>query len=515
MKKIWFAAIAAAATCVASFDSAQAQSFSAAVKGENKVSFADRVKEEKQEKSGASFADRVSKGMRSLMPVDKPTFSLDVTAVDDSSTELVNVDMDRADKVYHLGDYVQISVTSTVDGYLYLFSVDSKGKPILLLPNKRCADNKIAAKKTQVYPTDDMNFNLEIVQGDGTFGKEKVVAYVTEKPLRSLKNVELGAVGTALRGDEADEILKELGALVKQNVENRKGGIDVTARERTSNAASVVTVGECVYTTVGEPRGTAQRQSVKQAKRIVFSVGLNKYQDRRVPTLSLCANDANTFAKVAQNYMGVAADAYCVLTNEEANLATVRNAICNVLPEMTEAGDEIFIYWSGHGGRMATEMNAKNDAYLITYDGDLDNPVETMLTEDMFGKWIQNSLKGRRVMLFVDACHSGGLLENGGSKGFATDVFARSKSIGGDGVYVLASSCAEQFSYEARGDVTLSVMTHFLVDAIKKGDSTLTHNQLKGLVQGKTQDYVDEEYDAVQMVVDYDGLRPVARLIRD
>ncbi len=517
MKKIWFAALAAVATCVGSFDMARGQSFEDMVLGSSasKTSSGSSF-------SGSDFERMVLGGAkgtgkpRTLAAVERAgTYGgIGVTQVDDASSELVNVGMDRADLRYCLGDSVKISVTSSTDGYLYLFSVDCEGNKTLLLPNKLCSDNKIVAKKTQVYPTREMTFDLEIVYGTGAFGTEKVVAFVTKEPLRTAKNVELEAIATSVTDAQAQKIFDEINVLIEKNVKASKGGIDIVKKE-TAN----VTVGECVYTTVGTRRsgGASQPDEPqpapvrKQAKRFVLCVGLNEYL--QATPLTLCEADATAFATAARDYMGV--DQFCVLKSKNATLANVRKAICEALPKLTQPGDEIFIYWSGHGGQMGTAMQEKNDSYLVTYDGDFNNPVDTMLTEDDFGKWIQNSLKGRNVMVFIDACHSGGLLENGGAKAFASDMFARSKSLGGSGVFVLASSSSEQLSWETRGAETLSVMTHYLVEAIKKGKSTLTHDDLKAEIQDDVAEYVEKKYRAEQTVVDYRGLRPAVRLRRD
>ena len=526
MKRFGIAALLAVGLCASSVGATFGQSFSDLVlnpgaKGAQ-GSFQAMV-------LGGGESDGATKGARAMGVLKRDTsFAMDAVPVDDASAEMVNVSMDRADRIYHLDDPVKISVTSTAAGYLYLFSVDCNGKPTLLLPNKMHRDNAIKANATQVYPTPDMGFDLKIVYGSGDFGKEKVVAYVTEKPLRATKSLELGDVTTTLTGAEANEVLAELNGLIEQNVAGRKGGIGVVAaggvstrpsptprpNPGLSNAARNATVGECVYTTVGTRRsasGQSQQQVRKTPERFVFCVGVNQYGDKSIQPLSLCANDAEKFAEAAQKYLGVKKEHACVLTNAQATLENVKNAICVALEQITKPGDEIIIYWSGHGGRMATELGAKNDAFLVPHDGDLDNPLDTMLTEDDFGRWIQQSLKGRRVMIFIDACHSGGLLE----EPFAAKTLARAKSIGGDGVYVLASSCVDQFSFESRGDSDMSVMTHYLLDVFANGKRTTTHAQLKGLIGDKVERYTKKEYNATQTVVDYNGLRPEIYLLRD
>ena len=207
-------------------------------------------------------------------------------------------------------------------------------------------------------------------------------------------------------------------------------------------------------------------------------------------------------------------------------------------------GDDIFIYWSGHGASCANTGDGDNepdglDEFLVTYDTSPENLNATVVMDDTLGRWVQ-ALDGRNVVVILDACHSGGQAtgkglgdgksgEKGGlfqnvesSKsssslnslfGSAKDggrvktvrwghlpspgdllqgELARIKDIGQDDAVMLASSASDEISAERR-DQKLSVMTYFLVERIVKADS-LTLKEAYKYVSQEVPKYMKEHY---------------------
>src|SRR5207248_1192572 len=105
-----------------------------------------------------------------------------------------------------------------------------------------------------------------------------------------------------------------------------------------------------------------------------------------------------------------------VLLNEQATLKAIEEAIRIYLPQATSAGDTVFLYWSGHGGRISNVDHTEPDGfdeYLVPYDGRLGSTDEvrgTMLMDKTFGRWVQE-LDGRKLIVILDACHSGGQIQ--------------------------------------------------------------------------------------------------------
>ena len=225
--------------------------------------------------------------------------------------------------------------------------------------------------------------------------------------------------------------------------------------------------------------------------------------------------------------------------NEEATLDAIKDAF-RELKLKSRPGDEIFIYWSGHGATCADTGGDEQDGldeYLMVYDGDLDDVEGTMVMDDALGRWVQE-LDGRKVTLILDACHSGGQAtaqgdkpdkaekgisglkggiiqdvrqkktsRNGGSamKGddtssptgpvggdFLDDEWRGVKDVGQSDAAMLVSSKPDEISAERR-DGTLSVMTYYLVQKVVQSDS-VTLQQAFEYVSGKVPEYMEEHF---------------------
>ena len=60
--------------------------------------------------------------------------------------------VDRRDRVYSTGEFVNVSVVSEQAGYLYLFNVDASKAATQLFPNRFQEDNRIGARAAVAVP---------------------------------------------------------------------------------------------------------------------------------------------------------------------------------------------------------------------------------------------------------------------------------------------------------------------------------------------------------------------------
>jgi len=166
----------------------------------------------------------------------------------------------------------------------------------------------------------------------------------------------------------------------------------------------------------------------------------------------------------------------------------------------------------------------------VPHDGSLDSALEerkTMLLDKTFGRWVQ-ALDGRKVIVILDTCHSGGQIEGMKAptntqdrlryargvdrikkphrekwtkKHFLDTELLRSKAIGQKNAAVLASATFKQLAFERReGD--LGVMTYYLVEKLEQGKGTLTLKELAEYARPKVKKYVEDEFiGATQDVV--------------
>lgn len=136
------------------------------------------------------------------------------------------------------------------------------------------------------------------------------------------------------------------------------------------------------------------------AHALIMTIG--DYQSP-IPKLKGVAYDAATATDIARR-MGVPEGNIRVLKDGELTLDGMRRAF-DELDEKLRGDDQVFIYYSGHGGRQQVNENGEERCaeMLITADaqGMLDSELENRLK-----RLAQNSQK---TIVFLDACHSGGV----------------------------------------------------------------------------------------------------------
>lgn len=521
MKKSWFGILALAVFGAACFENGYAQ---------DKLGLRE---------DGRAVARGVVK-----VQTQNPNYGMEAQAKpdkidNDSSTERVEVTLDRADLTYHEGETGEITVRSSVDGYLYLVNFDVQGNATLLFPNEWNQNNRIKAGSVTTYPAKDQNFVLRIV--GPTFGEEKVRAFVTREEIDAFKGIKYGENATNVNA-VLGKLEKELQERVQKDYQTGTKGF--VAEKKNEKREIEVTIGQCVYYTKKGERPVGGPVT-KEPRRVFVGFGVNEYLDSRVRRLKCCVADVKAMGDLAGSSLGVAEKDCLVLTDKEVTLAAVREIFTEILPEYTRPGDEIFVYWSGHGDKAASGVTRANDAFLVPCDAKV-NDRTTMLGEHEFGLWLKDNLQGRKIVLFLDACHSGGMLLEGGkslqnssdegAKGgligrwqgaktlsdadfqfdFGVGVGdASAKSLGHVGMFAMASSGEDEVSWEGSGSLGLSVATHFLIETIKKGDSSLSHKDLVKVIRPKVAEYVGKNRrNAKQTVVSYDGVKEPVKLIR-
>ncbi len=413
---------------------------------------------------------------------------IDVCRLDENAQE---VDPCR-DRVFQEGECVGIKVRSEKSGFLYLFYKQADGSEKCLFPNQFHQDNQIQANTEIVVPLKEWNFDLRVQQ---PFGDEILIALVSTTPLSTQALGGKSLTKSVVTAIDLDTIIRK--------------GIGVELR----NAPDTWAEHHVTLKTVAR---TATKPPTPQRLRLGLYIGISDYKDADIRDLHVCHTDAQVMAAAMKERGRL--DGLGVLVNEHATRANIQAAI-QELKLKSKPGDELFIYWSGHGGTCAdTDGDEKDglDEFLVPYDAVPGKIAETMVLDDEFGRWIQD-LDGRRVVVILDACHSGGSCQgakglksteavqsatdspapspagekvnalvkrvqgggaspdDGGWKSFLDDEFSRVKDIGQDDAAMLFSSAADEISAERR-DGDLSVMTYFLVEMILRREAVTIRN---------------------------------------
>ena len=147
---------------------------------------------------------------------------------------------------------------------------------------------------------------------------------------------------------------------------------------------------------------------------------ISQYQGG-IPPLKGVMYDGENAKNIARK-MGVKDENIRFLKDDQLMLSGIRSAFDD-LESRLNLGDQVFIYYSGHGGRSYVKDPEERCAEsLVTDDaqGFIDAELETRLKK--------LSGKAQKVIVFLDACHSGGVTTRAINAPFAPKYWSRSEA---------------------------------------------------------------------------------------
>jgi len=216
--------------------------------------------------------------------------------------------------------------------------------------------------------------------------------------------------------------------------------------------------------------GKGPADVLKEGKRYAVLVGVNEYahagETPPIRSLRFAASDARDLATLLTQKGGYAAEDLQLLANAEATRAAIDSALRTLRARVREE-DTVVFFFSGHG-TVGTARDGLSHYYLVPHDGrpsDLDG---TAIRDDVLEELI-GQLPAKKVVVLLDACHSGGLGEKR-AKGFTnpgvrTGPQGRAFMEATEGRVILAASRPEQVSIED-DQLQHGVFTHFLLEAL-------------------------------------------------
>lgn len=147
--------------------------------------------------------------------------------------------------------------------------------------------------------------------------------------------------------------------------------------------------------------------SARAADRALL-VGVDVYQDARVPATPGAVDDARSVAEVLVTRFGFPREDVRLLVNNEATAAAIAREFTTWLIEGTAPGDRVFFLYAGHGSQLRDDGGDEDDRLdetLAPYDVD-PTTGEREIRDDLLDALIAQ-LSGRRAVLLFDSCHSG------------------------------------------------------------------------------------------------------------
>ena len=145
-------------------------------------------------------------------------------------------------------------------------------------------------------------------------------------------------------------------------------------------------------------------RSVAHASRHALIIGVGEYSVNGITSLPGVKYDVQSATQIAVA-MGIAEGNITYLRDSGATAENIRQALSAIEKRMRQ-GDRVFVYFSGHGTRWVdsqTDPNACTEA-LYASDG------QVLTNREMSSLLKPISSKADKLMVFYDACHSGGIV---------------------------------------------------------------------------------------------------------
>jgi hypothetical protein len=265
---------------------------------------------------------------------------------------------------------------------------------------------------------------------------------------------------------------------------------------RAQDSASVAPIAQA--SSPASPPGAADIQAaLSDPSRPVHDkwavvIGLTEFANPKIPRLRFATEDAKAFYQYLTTEANFAPDHVRLLFNEKATQRRVRSELGNkLLTRMVKPDDLVVIFISSHGS--PSQMDAvEHKNYVVTYDSDPDDLYSTGIDMQEILGIIKHRVASDRVLLVMDACHSGGIDPN--AKGMMrVGNFSADSLLEGSGKMVICSSSPEEQSWESKR-YSNGVFTRHLLEGLRVNGARTTLNTAFKDAQDKISDEVRQDH---------------------
>jgi uncharacterized caspase-like protein len=192
-------------------------------------------------------------------------------------------------------------------------------------------------------------------------------------------------------------------------------------------------------------------------------IGISQFQNGKI-NLQYAAKDAKDFYEFLLREGHFAPDHIRLFVNENATRENIMSAIGdNWLPRVVQPDDLALIYISSHGSPSTMDREGIN--YLVAYNTEVDQLYATGIPIQELARTIRERVHSDRVVVVLDACHSGSARTADKGLSRVTNFDANEVAMG-TGQLVVCSSAPNQVSWESK-KYTNGVFTHHLMQALK------------------------------------------------
>lgn len=227
-------------------------------------------------------------------------------------------------------------------------------------------------------------------------------------------------------------------------------------------------------------------------------VGISEFQSKQVPGLKYSVKDAKDFREYLIKEANFAPDHVRILLDEDASRRRVLSELGNkFLARVAKPDDLVVLYFSTHGSAKQADIRGKN--FVVAYDSDPEDLFTTGIEMDSILDSVNSRILSERILLVLDACHSGSVLAN--SKGLGrVGNFDPEELSQGSGQLVISSSAPDQQSFESKRYEN-GVFTRKLLEGLRMNGRRTTLSDAFPFVEKSVSAEVQEDYAVRQTPV--------------
>jgi uncharacterized caspase-like protein len=228
-------------------------------------------------------------------------------------------------------------------------------------------------------------------------------------------------------------------------------------------------------------------------------VGISEFKDKNL-NLHYPAKDAKDFYNFLVSEGNFAKDHVKLLVNEQATRDNIMEELGDTwLPHVANPDDLVLIYVSSHGSPAEMDKGGGGVNYLIAYDTNIEKLYATGVSMQGLTNSIRDRVHSERVVVVLDACHSGGA--ETGAKGMTRTKNVDAEALAqGSGQLIISSSSPDQVSWESK-KYENSVFTRCLIESLRKKGNATTLGEAFANMKDQVQNQVLSERGVLQTPV--------------
>lgn len=220
--------------------------------------------------------------------------------------------------------------------------------------------------------------------------------------------------------------------------------------------------------------------NIKNPKTFALVIGNEDYSSFQMDlntdmNVEFASVDARTFKKYLVNTLGVPNENITLLVNATAGQMRQSIARLNAIAEAYEGEAELIFYYAGHG----LPKENTDEPYLIPVDVSSSNLDYALKLEDVFNKLTEHETQ--RVMVFLDACFSGGARNQGLIAARGVRIKPKSPFVLGN-LIVFSASSEDQTAHPYR-EKAHGIFTYYLLKGLQISNGEMTLGELEDFVR--------------------------------